>query len=277
MDRKEALRTGYDRSAAAYDQAAGEIYLQTIQDLLPRVRVGSLPAILDVGCGTGINLLEAARVLGPCRRLAGVDLSPGMASVARRKAALAGVTASFSVGDAEALEIEDGAFDLVLCNSAYHWFADRPRAIKELSRVLRPGGQLVLACLAEPGYEEWIGAVSDVWGRLFGRACPALPEMPSAVELKSQLRACGLGIEHYDYQITSSLVVDVPAFLAMLSVIAPVWLAAAPEGEAPQVMEATLHALTRSSPGGFLCTHARIEAVARKGAPVPLKPRRAPS
>jgi ubiquinone/menaquinone biosynthesis C-methylase UbiE len=265
------LSGGYDRSARAYDQTAGGIYLRALRGLLPYVNLAPSPSILDVGCGTAINLLEAARVLGPCGRLVGVDLSAGMLDVARAKAAAAGVQASFLVGDAEALELEDSAFDLVICNSAYHWFPDRARAVRELSRVLRPGGQLLLASIAEPGYEEWIGAVNGVWTDLFGLACPAFPPMPTAAELKAHVGASGLGIEHFKYQIAPARVGDVRGFLGAMAVIAPVWLCAAPEGAAPRVMDATYRTLS-ASPGGFTCTQAGLELVARKGAAIPFTP-----
>ncbi len=269
MDIKETLSGAYDGSAPKYDNTAGAIYLRALSLLLPFADKAPFPAILDVGCGTGINLLEMARVLGPCRKLVGIDLSPGMLAIARKKATIAGVSATFTVGDAESLEIPDGAFDIVVCNSAYHWFPDRPRAIRELSRVLRPGGQLLLATLAAPGYEEWIGVVNSVWARLFGRACAAFPEMPTPGELTSELCAAGFGIEHFKYQIAPALVTDVPGFLATLAVIAPVWLAGAPAGTAPRVLAETRRAITEGSPSGFMCTQAGIEVVARKGAPIP--------
>src|ERR1700734_2022340 len=109
METRAALIEGYSRSAPMYDKTAGMTYLTALWKLLPRVRVGSSPAILDVGCGTGINLLEAARVLAPCSRLVGVDLAPGMVQEARRKATAAHVSATFMVGDAEHLELEDKA------------------------------------------------------------------------------------------------------------------------------------------------------------------------
>src|SRR5262245_39371075 len=86
MARRAALIEGYSRPAPLYDQTAGMTYLGALWKLLPRVRLPPHPAILDVGCGTGINLLEAARTLGPCRRLHGADLAPGMIEEARRKA-----------------------------------------------------------------------------------------------------------------------------------------------------------------------------------------------
>lgn len=269
MDIKETLSGAYDGSARAYDRTAGGIYLRALWTLMPFADTAPFPAILDVGCGTGINLLEMARVLGPCRKLTGVDISPGMLEVAKKKAAAAGVPATFMVGDAEALEVPDGAFDIVVCNSAYHWFPDRARAIRELARVLRPGGQLLLATLAAPGYEEWIGVVNSVWARLFGRACSAFPEMPTPGELSAELRAAGFGIEHFKYQIAPAMVKDVPEFLTTLAVVAPVWLASAPKGEAPRILAETRRALTEGAPGGFVCTQAGMEVVARKGAPVP--------
>lgn len=269
MDIKEATSRAYDGSARAYDRTAGMIYLQALSRILPFADKAPFPAILDVGCGTGINLLEMARVLGPCRKLVGVDISPRMVEVAREKAASLGVSATFTVGDAESLELSDGSFDIVVCNSAYHWFPDRARAIRELARVLRPGGQLLLATLAAPGYEEWIGIVNGVWARLFGRASAVFPEMPTPAELTQDLCAAGLGVEHFKYQISPSLVTDVQGFLTTLGVIAPVWLAAAPPGTASRVLAETRKAMTEGAPSGFVCTQAGIELAARRGAPIP--------
>lgn len=266
MDTKEALSEAYDRSAAAYDHTAGGIYLRALWTLMPFVNVAPRPAVLDVGCGTGINLIEIARALGPCKQLVGVDLSPGMLDVARRKAAAAGLDASFSVGDAESLDLPDASFDLVVCNSAYHWFPDRARAIAELTRVLRPGGQLLLATLASPGYEEWLGLVNEVWMKLFGRSCDALPDMPTPFELSILLRASGLGIDHFKYQIGPSLIRDVRGFLATMAVIAPVWFAGAPDGDGTRVMDELARAIETRFPSAFVCTQAGIEVVARKQA-----------
>jgi ubiquinone/menaquinone biosynthesis C-methylase UbiE len=273
MESKAALGEAYDGSAQSYDQTAGAIYLRALRGLLPFASVAPRPAILDVGCGTGINLLELAHTMGPCSKLVGVDLSSGMLEVARRKAAAAGVAATFQVGDAEALELPDGTFDLVVCNSVYHWFPDRSRAIGEMARVLRPGGQLLLGTIASPGYEEWMGVVNTVWTRLFGSACTALPAMPTPGELSGQLRAAGMGIEIFRYQITPFLVTEPRTFLSMMAVVAPVWLPESPDGDAQRVLEETLGAL--QSPSGFLCTQAGIEAIARKGAPLPPQQRRA--
>jgi ubiquinone/menaquinone biosynthesis C-methylase UbiE len=264
MERRAALIDGYSRSAPIYDQTAGMTYLGALWKLLPRVSVGPRPSILDVGCGTGINLLEAARVLAPCGRLLGVDLAPGMVEEARRKAAIAGVPATFVVGDAAHIEVEDGSVDLVICNSCYHWFPDRGRTVAELSRVLRPGGQVLINCVAAPGFEEWIHVVDDAWRELFGAPRDWLPPLPTPGELLHNLRSAGLVLEHLDYEVDPAPVQDVQAFLRTMTVVAPTWLAGVPAGGARAFTTAVSRALTAGPGGPFVITAAGVASVSRK-------------
>ena len=125
---KERLARGYSQSAPRYDALAGHLYLTGIRRLLPRVRIAPGAAILDVGCGTGVNLLEAARWFAPTGKLCGIDISPGMVAVAQSKAGLLGLPAQFRVGDAERLPYSDAEFDLVICNSVLQWFDSLSRS-----------------------------------------------------------------------------------------------------------------------------------------------------
>jgi ubiquinone/menaquinone biosynthesis C-methylase UbiE len=267
MERRAALIEGYSRSAPMYDQTAGMTYLGALWKLLPRVRVAPGPAVLDLGCGTGINLLEAARVLGPCRRLLGVDLAPGMVEEATRKAAASKVPATFVVGDAEHIEAEDASFDLVICNSAYHWFADRQRAVAEVARVLRPAGQALVTCVADPGFHEWIDAVDTIWQRLFGEERHWLLPLPTPGELMTHLRAAGLSLEHLEYEVDPIPVQDVPAFLRTMTVIAPTWLSGVPAGGARTMMAAVTEALGGTPSRPFMVTAAGMASVSRKPPP----------
>jgi ubiquinone/menaquinone biosynthesis C-methylase UbiE len=266
METRAALIEGYDRSAPIYDQIAGMIYLGALRKFLPRVRVGSSPAILDLGCGTGINLLEAARALGPCGRLHGVDLSPGMIGQARRKASAAGVPATFEVGDAEHLALEDATFDLVICNSVYHWLSNRSRAVAEMSRVLRPGGQVLVNCVADPGFYEWVRVVDQVRSRLFHEQQSWLPPLPTPAELMSHLRAADLALEHLEYEVVPIPVQDAGAFLRTMTVIAPTWLAGIPPDGVQTVVSAVTEALRASAAGPFVVTGAGLASVSRKPA-----------
>ena len=101
-------------------------------------RFGSPNAILDVGCGTG-RLLRSARKRWPSARLVGVDPSAGMI---RAGAAL--TPAELLVGGAEEIPLPDRSIDLAFSTIAFHHWSDPERGLREIARVLRPGGGFVL-------------------------------------------------------------------------------------------------------------------------------------
>ncbi len=121
--------------------------------------------VLDVACGTGVVGLGAAR-LGA--KVTGVDLTPQLIARAKENAALMNVAADFLEGDAEALPVPDGKFDFVVSQFG-HMFAPRPEVtIKEMLRVLKPGG--VIAFSTWPP-ELFTGR----WFALMGRYAPPPP------------------------------------------------------------------------------------------------------
>jgi SAM-dependent methyltransferase len=94
--------------------------------------------ILDLGCGAGLFLSWLSHGLDA--GLHGLDLSPGSLSLARQRASAAHLVA----GDAELQPYADGSFDRVACNGAAHHLPDVERMLREVHRVLLPGGRLVL-------------------------------------------------------------------------------------------------------------------------------------
>ena len=100
--------------------------------------------LLDVASGTGTSALVAAREYG-CM-VVGAEYGESAVLVARRAAAAAGLgdRVRFVTGDAELLPFEDGRFDAVLCECSLCTFEDKPAALREIRRVLRPGGRLAL-------------------------------------------------------------------------------------------------------------------------------------
>ena len=98
--------------------------------------------VIDVACGSGATALLLARELG-CVTV-GVDL--GARAIAQaRQAARPGAGASFLVGDAEALPVAEASFDVALSECSLCTFPDKPRAIAEMARVVRPGGTIAIA------------------------------------------------------------------------------------------------------------------------------------
>jgi SAM-dependent methyltransferase len=96
-------------------------------------------AILDVGCGAGVDLLVAAQLVGPSGRVCGVDLTPEMVERAR---ANLGSRATIALGTAEAIPFENGSFDVVISNGVLNLSPQKEQTYREIFRVLRPGGRL---------------------------------------------------------------------------------------------------------------------------------------
>lgn len=116
------------------------------EELLDVAGVAPGHRVLDVGCGTGAQTVAAGRRVRPGGTAVGVDLSPDMLAVARRKARRAGIGVAFHHADAAALPFDDGRFDVVTITTVLHAVPERRRrlCLAESSRVLRSGGRLLL-------------------------------------------------------------------------------------------------------------------------------------
>nr|WP_166487956.1 class I SAM-dependent methyltransferase [Mesorhizobium ciceri] len=97
--------------------------------------------VLDVACGTGALTLAAAEIAGPSGSVVGLDANPEMLAVARRKP----VQIEWLEGTAEALPLPNNSFDAVVSQFGLMFFEDKPKALAEMMRVLRPGGRLAVA------------------------------------------------------------------------------------------------------------------------------------
>src|SRR5690606_33009557 len=97
--------------------------------------------VLDVACGTGVLAREAARRVGPQGFVWGLDLDDGMLTVAGRRAP----EIEWRQGTAESLPYADRSFDAVVSQFGLMFFPDRTKALREMQRVLRPGGRIGVA------------------------------------------------------------------------------------------------------------------------------------
>lgn len=103
-------------------------------------------AVADLGCGTGMDLLLAARRVGPTGRAIGIDMTQAMLASAQRSAAKMGAAhVDVRAGDLLDLPIEDASLDVVISNGVFNLVPDKVAAFKEVKRVLKPGGRLYLA------------------------------------------------------------------------------------------------------------------------------------
>lgn len=120
--------------------------------------------VLDVACGTGVLACAAAEIVGPGGAVVGLDPNEEMLAVARRKS----VRVEWQVGRAEALPFPDESFDAVVSQFGFMFFEDRRAALREMLRVLRPGGRLAVAVCDALEHSPGYAALAELLQRLFG-------------------------------------------------------------------------------------------------------------
>jgi ubiquinone/menaquinone biosynthesis C-methylase UbiE len=120
--------------------------------------------VLDVACGTGVLAREALRSVSPGGAVTGLDRNDVMLTVARRVAP----RIDWQFGRAESLPFADGSFDAVVSQFGLMFFEDRAGALKEMWRVLKPGGRLAVAVWgaldSSPGYADMAALVKRLFG-----------------------------------------------------------------------------------------------------------------
>jgi ubiquinone/menaquinone biosynthesis C-methylase UbiE len=162
--------------AAHYDNAAPDYRAQIafvdrwlgVGAMRRRLFARARGAVLEVACGTGENLRYLPRDVD----LTAVDLSPEMAARAAREAAHLGLRVEVRVMDAGALDFPDASFDTVISSLATCTFPDPERALREMARVCRPDGRILLV---EHGRSRvtWIARFQDARadGQFNAHAC----------------------------------------------------------------------------------------------------------
>jgi demethylmenaquinone methyltransferase / 2-methoxy-6-polyprenyl-1,4-benzoquinol methylase len=173
----EQVQGMFDRIAGRYDllnslMTAG-LHHSWRQRAADRAQVSPGDAVLDVCCGTGDLAFELARRVAPGGHVVGCDFSEQMLDLAREKAAEREAPVRFEWADALELPYDDGRFDAVTVGFGVRNFADRDRGLREMARVLRPGGRLAILEFTEPTrppfstfYSLWFDRIVPVLGRL---------------------------------------------------------------------------------------------------------------
>ncbi len=141
MADSERFRDFWERQAATYDAMIRPVEARFLRGTRRWVAERATGAILEVAIGTGLNL----PYYPPEATLTGIEWSPAMVAIARRRAAELGLAVDLSVGDAMQLPFPDASFDTVVSTYAMCCIPDEVAALRESARVLKPGGSLLLA------------------------------------------------------------------------------------------------------------------------------------
>jgi len=139
-------------AAERYERVlAPAIFAPFAEDLVELAQLQDGERVLDVACGTGVVARHAAQKVGTAGRVTGLDLNQGMVEVARSLPPVPGAAPiTWIEGSALAMHLPDAAFDVVLCQQGVQFFPDRPAALREMRRVLVPGGRVLVSIWAGP-------------------------------------------------------------------------------------------------------------------------------
>jgi SAM-dependent methyltransferase len=148
--------------------------------------------VLELACGPGALGRAAAERVAPGGEVVFSDVVADMTSIAVARATALGVrNVSARVLDIESIDEPDGAYDVVLCREGLMFAVDPARAVREMARVLRPGGRVALAVWGPRERNPWLGLVFDAVSAELGAPMPP-PGVPGPFSLQDADRLAGL-------------------------------------------------------------------------------------
>lgn len=146
INAKEKTKQHFDNTAQNYNDSEDGRFVEPMYDaIVEEIQKSPSGKILDVGCGNG-NLFM---ILPEDKyEMFGIDFSENMILESKHNC---GKRASFSVADAERLPFDDNTFDIVVCNASFHHYIHPDEVLREMHRVLRDGGKLLIGDPYVPG------------------------------------------------------------------------------------------------------------------------------
>ena len=133
--------------------------------------VGPGDVVLDLGSGAGMDLLLAAKKVGPTGQVIGVDMTDEMISRAEENIRAAGLdNVQVRKGIIEELPVESSSVDWIISNCVINLSPEKPRVFAELARVLKPGGQFLISDIVVEELPQWVRQSADMYNSCVGGA-----------------------------------------------------------------------------------------------------------
>lgn len=146
-------------------------------------------SVLDIACGTGVVTRLVAQHVGPHGKVIGLDLNPGMIEVARSLSVSSGIAIDWIVGDALKLPFPHAMFHRVFCQGGLQFIPNRLTALREMYRVLKPGGRLALMVGQHIQYCPGFAIVVEKLTSCVGWQTAALLRIPFSLGDMEELRS----------------------------------------------------------------------------------------
>lgn len=191
---KRVQRYGWDKAAPHYERS-WQMQLEPAQTaMLDMAALASGERVLDVACGTGLVTFTAAALVAPEGDVIGVDLSEEMVAMAGGLAREKAVTnVAFERMDAEDLTFDTGTFDVALCALGLMYAPDPEKAVRELHRVLRPGGRAACAVWGQRSKCGWAEIFPIVDARVHSEVCPMFFRLGTGNALRDAFAEASFG------------------------------------------------------------------------------------
>ncbi len=184
----DGVALDWEANAAFVDARGAEVTARMLDLAAPRPG----ERVLELACGPGGPGFAAAALVAPHGDVVVSDVSPAMTAIAGRRAKALGLEAvNARVLDLEQIDEPDEAFDVVLCREGLMLVAGPVRAAREIRRVLRPGGRLVLSVWGPRAANPWLGLVFDAVSAQLGAPMPP-PGVPHPFSLDDRDRLAGV-------------------------------------------------------------------------------------
>jgi SAM-dependent methyltransferase len=186
-DQTRLVQARFGAAAAAYATSPGHAGGEDLERLVAWARARRPARVLDVATGAGHTAMALASV---APGVVAMDVTEPMLCAARDLARGRGAAVAFAAGDVASPPFRPASFDLVACRIAAHHFADVPRAVREVARLLRPGGSFLVQDILGHDDAELAAFITEVERR----RDPSHVRAYRAVEWKAFLRAAGLTV-----------------------------------------------------------------------------------
>lgn len=171
LEAKIKARDTYNAAADTFDDGPLAFWAKYGRKTVERLSLRAGSKVLDVACGTGASALVAGEIVGCTGKVTGIDISENMLALARKKAGELNLcNTEFVLGDMSELGYEDESFSAVVCVFGIFFVPDMERQVRELWRMVKPGGKLAITTWGQNFFEPLYGN----WKRVIEKETPKL-------------------------------------------------------------------------------------------------------